>query len=159
MTTKPSFDRKKYDRLIEIATTQPGMRETLEQMETLVIQLSPNVDKFIKMHNYVSVDRFLKVLPHVHVDGDLRGFFKVQASDEAVQFYMCAYQTRMSAEHDTFIVYICTQAEDEEYGIIDTLLQMTHNQLPNLPPDSLPVSVAKSSVDWDDLEEFDKLGG
>lgn len=159
MTTKPNFDRKKYERLIELATTQPGMQDTLEQTESLVIKLSPEVDQFIKKYDFMSLDRFLRVLPYAPVADDLRSFFKVQASDEAVQFYMCAYQTSMSAELDTFVVYICTQEEDEEYGIIDTLLQMTDNQLPNLPTDSLPVSVAKSSVDWDDLEEFDKLGG
>ncbi|MFW8652101.1 hypothetical protein [Vibrio diabolicus] len=165
--SKPGFDLKKYERLIEIATTERGMRETLEKMEVLIIKLSPAVDNFIKKYNYVSVDRFLKVLPYAPIAEDLRSFFKVQVSDrESVQFYMCAYQTRMSAELDTFIVYICTQEEDEEFGIIDTLLQATDNQLPNLPLDSLPVSVAKSNadwdydldnIDWDDLEEFDKL--
>lgn len=165
--TKPTFDRTKYERLIEIATAQTGMRETLERIEALIIKLSPGVDKFIKKYNYVSVDRFLEVLPYAPIADDLRSFFKVQASDETEQFYMCAYQTRMSAELDTFVVYICTQEEDEEFGIIDTLLQATDNQLPNLPPDGLPASIVESTVDWndddldninwDDLEEFDKL--
>lgn len=152
----PHFDRNKYKRLIEIATTERGMRETLEKMEALVIKLSPGVNDFIKKYGYVSVDRFLKVLPYAPIADDLRSFFKVQVSDrEAVQFYMCAYQTRMSAELDTFIVYICTQEEDEEYGIIDTLLQVTDNQLPNLPPDSLDDDL--DNIDWDALEEFCKL--
>lgn len=164
--TKPTFDRTKYKRLIEIATTQTGMRDTLERIEALIIKLSPGVDKFIKKYSHVSVDRFLEVLPYAPIADDLRSFFKVQASDEVVQFYMCAYQTKLSAELDTFVVYICTKDEDEEFGIIDTLLQATDNQLPNLPLDSLPVSVAKSNadwdydldnIDWDDLEEFDKL--
>ena len=146
MTTKPNFDRKKYERLIEIATTQPGMRDTLEQMETLVIQLSPGVDKFIQKHNYVSVDKFIGVLPYAPIAEDLRSFFKVQLSDrESVQFYMCAYQSPMNAELDTFIVYICTKEEDDEYGIIDTLLQSSDNQFPNLPSDSLPASIAESN--------------
>ncbi|MEE1672849.1 hypothetical protein SNR37_002260 [Agarivorans aestuarii] len=166
--TKPAFDRKKYERLIEVATTQACMRDTLERMEALVIQLSPAVDKFIKNHNAVDVDKFLKVLPYAPIASDLRSFFKVQVSDrKSVQFYMCAYQTKLSAELDTFIVYICTQEEDDEFGIIDTLLQSTDNQLPNLPPDGLPASVVESTLDWDDLdnidlddlEEFDKLGG
>lgn len=160
--TKPNFDRTKYKRLIEVATTQSGMRETLEKIEALIIKLSPDVDKFIKKYNYVSVDKFLAVLPYAPIADDLRSFFKVQATDEAVQFYMCAYQTKLSAELDTFIVYICTQAEDEEFGIIDTLLQATDNQLPNLPPDGLSASVAESTldwddIDWDDLEELDKM--
>lgn len=155
MTTKPNFDRKKYERLIEIATTERGMRETLEKMEALVIKLSPGVNEFIKKYGYVSVDRFLKVLPYAPIADDLRSFFKVQTPDETVQFYMCAYQTRMSAELDTFIVYICTKQEDEEYGIIDTLLQVTDNQLPNLPPDSLDDDL--DNIDWDALEEFCKL--
>jgi hypothetical protein len=166
--TKPVFDRNKYERLIEVATTQSGMRDTLERMEALVIKLSPSVDKFIKNYGCMSVDKFLKVLPHAPVADDLRSFFKVQVSDkESVQFYMCAYLTRMSAELDTFVVYICTKDEDEEFGIIDTLLQATDNQLPNLPPDGLSASVVESTVDWndddldninwDDLEEFDKL--
>jgi len=166
--TKPALDRKKYLRLIEVATTQSGMRDTLERMEALVIKLSPDVDKFIKKYGCMSVDKFLKVLPYAPIASDLRSFFKVQVSDrESVQFYMCAYQTKLSAELDTFIVYICTEAEDEEYGIIDTLLQATDNQLPNLPPDCLSASVAESTIDWedddldnidwDDLEEFDKL--
>ncbi|HBC3468922.1 TPA: hypothetical protein KDY59_003651 [Vibrio parahaemolyticus] len=164
--TKPAFDRTKYKRLIEVVTTQRGMLDTLERMEALVIKLSPEVDKFIKKYSYVSVDRFLEVLPFAPIADDLRSFFKVQVSDrESVQFYMCAYQTKLSAELDTFIIYICTQAEDEEFGIIDTLLQATDNQLPNLPPDALPASVVESTVDWDDLdnidwndlEEFDKL--
>lgn len=161
MTTKPNFDRKKYERLIRTATNEPGLRETLEEIEALVIHLSPDVDKFIKKYGCKNVDKFLKVLPHVPINDDLRGFFKVEASYEAVQFYMCAYQTRLNAELDTFIVYICTKDEDDEYGIVDTLLQVSDNQLPNLPP----VSVADSSVDlnvldnidWDDLEEFDSL--
>lgn len=153
----PHFDRNKYERLIEIATTERGMRETLEKMEALVIKLSPGVNEFIKKYGYVSVDRFLEVLPYAPIADDLRSFFKVQASDEAVHFYMCAYQTRMSAELDTFIVYICTQEEDEEYGIIDTLLQVTDNQLPNLPLDSLDDDL--DNIDWDALEEFCKLEG
>lgn len=153
----PHFDRNKYERLIEIATTERGMRETLEKMEALVIKLSLGVNEFIKKYGYVSVDRFLEVLPYAPIADDLRSFFKVQASDEAVQFYMCAYQTRMSAELDTFIVYVCTQEEDEEYGIIDTLLQVTDNQLPNLPLDSLDDDLDK--IDWDALEEFCKLEG
>ncbi|NLS13822.1 hypothetical protein HGP28_13065 [Vibrio sp. SM6] len=163
MTTKPNFDRKKYERLIEITTTQPGMRDTLEQMETLVIQLSPDVDKFIKKHNYVSVDKFIGVLPYAPIAEDLRSFFKVQVSDrESVQFCMCACQSPMNAELDTFIVYICTKEEDDEYGIIDTLLQSTENQLPNLPPNRLSICTAESSADLDnidlnDLEEFDEL--
>lgn len=164
--TKPHFDRSKYERLIHIATTQSGMRDTLERMESLIIKLSPAVDRFIKKYNYVSVDKFLGVLPYAPIARDLRSFFKVQVSNrESVQFHMCAYQTKLSAVLDTFIVYICTQAEDEEYGIIDTLLQATDNQLPNLPPDGLYASVAESTVDWDvlddinwdELEEFDKL--
>lgn len=165
--TKPTFDRTKYKRLIEVATIQPGMRETLEKMEALVIKLSPDVNKFIKKYSHASVDRFLEVLPYAPIADDLRSFFKVQVSDEAVQFYMCAYQTKLSAELDTYIVYICTQEEDEEFGVIDTLLQATDNQLPNLPPDALPASIVESTVDWndddldninwDDLEEFDKL--
>ncbi|WP_182025881.1 hypothetical protein [Vibrio rotiferianus] len=150
MTTKPNFDRKKYERLIKIAT-QPGMRDTLEKMEALVIQLSPAVDKFIKKYSCMNVDKFLKVLPYAPIADDLRGFFKVQASDEVVQFPMCAYQTRLSAELDTFIVYICTQAEDEEFGVIDTHLQASDNQFPNLPP----VPVADPSVDWSDLDNID----
>lgn len=164
--TKPSFDRKKYERLIEVATTQSGMRDTLERMESLIIKLSPGVDKFIKKHSYVSVGKFLAVLPYAPIAEDLRSFFKVQVSDrESVQFYMCAYQTKLSAELDTFVVYICTQEEDDEFGIIDTLLQATDNQLPNLPPDGLSASMVESTVDWDDLdninwddlEDFDKL--
>ncbi|MFC5081042.1 hypothetical protein VTH8203_02760 [Vibrio thalassae] len=165
MATKPNFDRKKFERLIEIATTQPGMLDTLEQMESLVIKLSPEVDQFIKKYGCMSLDRFLRVLPYAPVADDLRSFFKFQATDEAVQFYMCAYQTSMSAELDTFVVYICTQSEDEEFGIIDTLLQASDNQLPNLPPDGLPVSIIEPTVDWgdldsidlNDLEEFDEL--
>lgn len=156
MTTKPNFDRKKYERLIKIAT-QPGMRDTLEKMEALVIQLSPAVDKFIKKYSCMNVDKFLKVLPYAPIADDLRSFFKVQARDEAVQFYMCVYQTKLSAELDTFIVYICTQEEDEDYGIIDTLLQVTDNQLPNLPLDSLDDDL--DNIDWDALEEFCKLEG
>lgn len=155
MTTKPNFDRKKYERLIRIATTEPSMRETLEETEALVIHLSPAVDEFIKNYDYVSVDKFLGVLPYAPIADDLRGFFKVQASDEAVQFYMCACQTSMSAELDTFIVYICTQAEDEEFGIIDTLLQASDNQLPNLPPDSLPASIAESAASWNEIDNID----
>lgn len=151
----PHFDRNKYERLIEIATTEHGVRETLEKMEALVIKLSPGVNEFIKKYGYVSVDRFLKVLPYAPIADDLRSFFKVQTPDEAVQFYMCAYQTRMSAELDSFIVYICTKEEDEEYGIIDTLLQVTDNQLPNLPPDSLDDDL--DNIDGDALEEFCKL--
>ncbi|HCG7104119.1 TPA: hypothetical protein NJ322_005004 [Vibrio parahaemolyticus] len=157
MTTKPNFDRKKYERLIRIATTEPSMRETLEETEALVIHLSPAVDEFIKNYDYVSVDKFLGVLPYTPIADNLRGFFKVQASDEAVQFYMCAYQTSMNAELDTFIVYICTKEEDDEYGIIDTLLQASDNQLPNLPPDSLDDDL--DNIDWDALEEFCKLEG
>ena len=152
----PHFDRNKYERLIEIATTERGIRETLEKMEALVIKLSPGVNEFIKKYGYVSVDRFLKVLPYAPIADDLRSFFKVQVSDrESVQFYMCAYQTRMSAELDTFVVYICTKDEDEEYGIIDTLLQVTDNQLPNLPPDSLDDDL--DNINGDALEEFCKL--
>lgn len=161
--TKPHFDRTKYERLIHIATTQSGMRDTLERMESLIIKLSPAVDRFLKKYNYVSVDKFLGVLPYSPIARDLRSFFKVQVSNrESVQFHMCAYQTKLSAVLDTFIVYICTQAEDEEYGIIDTLLQATDNQLPNLPPNSLSASVAESTVDlddidWDGLEELNNL--
>lgn len=156
MTTKPNFDLKKYKRLIRTATTEPGMRETLEEIEALVIHLSPAVDKFIKKYNYVSVDKFLGVLPYAPIAEDLRSFFKIQVSDrESVQFYMCAYQTSMSAELDTFIVYICTQAEDEEFGIIDTLLQASDNQLPNLPPDSLPASIAESAASWNEIDNID----
>ncbi|MCF4174304.1 hypothetical protein [Vibrio sp. McD22-P3] len=155
MTTKPNFDRNKYERLIRTATTEPGMRETLEEIEALVIHLSPNVDKFIKKFGCMSVDKFLQVLPYAPIDGDLRGFFKVQASDEAVQFYMCAYQTSMSAELDTFVVYICTQSEDEEFGIIDTLLQASNNQLPNLLPNGLPASIAESAASWNEIDNID----
>lgn len=156
MTTKPNLDRNKYERLIRIATTEPGMREMLEETEALVIHLSPAVDEFIKNYDYVSVDKFLGVLPCAPIAEDLRSFFKVQVSDrESVQFYMCAYQSRMNAELDTFIVYICTKEEDDEYGIIDTLLQASDNQFPNLPPDGLPASIAESAASWNEIDNID----
>ncbi|HCG5509835.1 TPA: hypothetical protein NJ005_005167 [Vibrio parahaemolyticus] len=133
-----NFDHNKYKRLIEIATTQSGMRDILEKSEALIIKLSLAVECFISQHSHISTDKFLKVLSHAQLTEDQKGYFKVQAANSnAVQFCFCAYQQRMNAELDTLVVYICTHEEDEEFGILETHLQINADELANFDLNNL----------------------
>ncbi|MFT6906785.1 MAG: hypothetical protein ACJAS1_003455 [Oleiphilaceae bacterium] len=104
----------------------PGALSGLQETKAFEVLLSDEIKFFIAL-NEIPLDIFCKVLPFcTPICEDQKGFFKYRDGNLGTQFHWCFYiKESKITKFPIFVIYICTDNEDEEFGIIETHLQIS----------------------------------
>jgi hypothetical protein len=114
----------RFKKLLQLLK-HPEALKSLQETKALEIKLSPCTERYLDLSGY-PLEKFCNVLPHCFDIKNQTSFFQHRGNGQSQQFIWC-----FNEKHDettafsTFVIYISTDAEDKEFGLIETLLQIS----------------------------------
>jgi len=114
----------RFKKLLQLLK-RPEALKILEETKVLEIKLSPCTERYLNSSGY-PLENFCNVLAYCFDIRSQTSFFQHRGNGQSHQFIWCFNEKQYEdTALSTFVIYISTDQEDKEFGLIETHLQIS----------------------------------